>query len=96
METRGQTLEATPQTWGQTLASARERGRPILVDVWATWCKNCLAMEKSTFKDDGVLGELSKFTVIRLQAEDLADLAKVPELSGLEIKGIPAFVIFER
>ena len=96
VETRGQTLEATPQTWGQTLASAREGGRPILVDVWATWCKNCLAMEKSTFKDDGVLGELSKFTVIRLQAEDLADLAKVPELSGLEIKGIPAFVIFER
>jgi len=43
-----------------------------------------------------VLEELSKFTVIRLQAEDLAYLVKVPELSGLEIKGIPAFVIFER
>ena len=95
-EPRGQTLEATPQTWGQTLKSAKAEGRPILVDIWATWCKNCLAMEKTTFKDVGALDELSRFTVIRLQAEDMADLAKIPELGGLEIKGIPAFVIFER
>ena len=96
LSSRGQTLEATPQTWGQTLKSAKAEGRPILVDIWATWCKNCLAMEKTTFKDVGALDELSRFTVIRLQAEDMADLVKIPELSGLEIKGIPAFVIFER
>ena len=36
---------------------------------------------------------LKPFTVIRLQAEDIAELRKV---KGFEsIKGLPAFVIFE-
>ena len=94
-ETKGQTFEATPATWGQTLVAARAAGKPVFVDIWATWCKNCLAMEKSTFKDPEVVKELSKFSVIKLQAEDMAELSKVPELKELDIKGIPAFIIFD-
>ena len=94
-ETKGQTFEATPATWGQTLVSARAAGKPVFVDIWATWCKNCLAMEKSTFKDPEVIKELSKFSVIKLQAEDMAELSKVPELKELDIKGIPAFIILD-
>ena len=93
---RGQPLEATPATWEQALGQARVRNRPILVDIWATWCKNCFAMEKSTFKNAEVVRELKKkFTVIRLQIEDFSELAKVPELKSLDIKGIPAFVILD-
>ena len=94
-ETKGQIFEATPATWGQTLVSARAAGKPVFVDIWATWCKNCLAMEKSTFKDPEVIKELSKFSVIKLQAEDMAELSKVPELKELDIKGIPAFIILD-
>ena len=96
-------VEATPETWREAFAKARPQPsgslqdveKPILVDIWATWCKNCLAMEKTTLRAGEVEKELSRFNVIRLQAEDLSDLAKVPELSGLGIKGIPAFVMFE-
>ncbi|MGN0846187.1 MAG: cytochrome c biogenesis protein CcdA [Kiritimatiellia bacterium] len=87
-------MEATPATWEQTFAAARAKGRPVFVDVWATWCKNCLAMEKTTFRDDEVVRELARFTVVRLQAEDPAAFAQLKDFADLGIKGIPAFVIF--
>ena len=65
---------------------------PVLVDCWATWCKNCAAMDKVMEKPE-VREALKPFTVIRLQAEDISELRKV---KGFEtIKGLPAFVIFE-
>ena len=67
----------------------------MLVDVWATWCKNCLAMEKTTFANADVKKELASYAVVRLQAEDLAAFAALPEFKDLGIKGIPAFIIFE-
>ena len=66
--------------------------RPVLVDCWATWCKNCAAMDK-VMEEGKVREALKSFTVIKLQAEDISELRKV---KGFEtIKGLPAFVIFE-
>ena len=33
------------------LAVAEREGKPVLVDMWATWCKNCLTMDKTTLVD---------------------------------------------
>ena len=88
-------FEATPATWPQAFAAAKATGKPVLVDVWATWCKNCLAMEKTTFANADVRKELEKYAVVRLQAEDMAAFTALPEFKDLGIKGIPAFVIFE-
>ena len=68
------------------------RKGPILIDCWATWCKNCAAMDK-VMEDEKVKKALEPFEVIHVQAEDISELRKV---KGFEsIKGLPAFVIFE-
>ena len=67
--------------------------RPVLVDCWATWCKNCAAMERTTLQDPEVVAALERFTVIRLQAEDIAKLRTLPGFES--VRGLPAFVIFE-
>ena len=85
---------ATPATWPEAFAAAKATGKPVFVDVWATWCKNCLAMEKTTFANAGVKRELENYAVVRLQAEDIAAFAALPEFEGIGIKGIPAFVVF--
>ena len=88
-------LKATPATWKQAFADARATGKPVFVDVWATWCKICLAMEKKTFKDADVQKALEHYAVIRLQAEKPDELMALPEFKDLKIKGLPAFVVFE-
>ena len=87
------TLNATPATLSSQLLTLKsESARPILVDCWATWCKNCAAMERVMEKAE-VQEALKPFTVIKLQAEDISELRK---LKGFEsIRGLPAFVIFE-
>ena len=88
-------IEATPETWDKALETARATGKPVFVDVWATWCKNCLAMESTTFANADVRNELEKYAVVRLQAEDIAAFSKLADFKDLGIKGIPAFVIFQ-
>ena len=68
------------------------RKGPILIDCWATWCKNCAAMDV-VMADEKVRRALEPFEVIHVQAEDISELRKV---KGFEsIRGLPAFVIFE-
>lgn len=83
-------LEATPATFYAVLKNAK---RPVLVDCWATWCKNCRAMERKTLKDERVVDALKDWTVIRLQAEDIDELRTIPDFG--DIQGLPAFVIFQ-
>ena len=73
-------------------AFVANRKGPILIDCWATWCKNCAAMDV-VMKDEKVKKALEPFEVVHVQAEDISELRKV---KGFEsIRGLPAFVIFE-
>lgn len=86
-------VEATPATFEAAWTAARASGRPILVDCWATWCKNCTAMERGTLRDPRVVAALKGYAVIRLQAEDLAALTRLPGFG--EVRGLPAFAVYE-
>lgn len=66
--------------------------RPVLVDCWASWCKNCSAMD-AVLARPAVAAELKKFTFVKLRAEDISKLVKIPSFEG--VKGLPAFVLFE-
>ncbi len=85
----GGALAAVPQTFAETLARAK---RPVLVDCWATWCKNCRAMERTTLKDERVAAALKGWTIIKLQAEDIDELRALPGFE--DVQGLPAFLIF--
>lgn len=82
-------MNVVPATFEKSFSAVR---RPVLVDCWASWCKNCSAMER-VINEPKVKKALEPFTIIRMQAEDLS---KLREVKGFEkIKGLPAFVIFE-
>ncbi|MCH6550706.1 MAG: thioredoxin family protein, partial [Planctomycetes bacterium] len=75
------------------LATARAENKLVFIDMWATWCKNCLAMDKTTFKDDEVVARLEDYVKIKYQAEDLYASPTKEMLERFEGIGLPAYAI---
>ncbi len=70
--------------------------KPVVVDCWASWCKNCSHMEHTTLSDPRVKEVLKAkgFTFVKLQCEDMAELKRTEGFEG--VLGLPAFLIFEQ
>ena len=50
------------------LATAERDHKPMLVDMWATWCKNCLVMDRTTLEDPSVTSALGGYVKVKFQA----------------------------
>ena len=76
-------------------ARAKAAKKAVVVDFYATWCKNCMAMKRSVLKDPEVLKALEKYEFVEFQAEKPGDPLIAPLLKLWNIPGFPAFVIAE-
>ncbi len=75
------------------LAQAEREGKPVLIDFWATWCKNCLTMDSTTFEDASVKAALDRYVKVKVQAED-PDAEPVRSLlTRFKSVGLPTYVV---
>ena len=81
------------QDFARQLAAARAAGRPVLIDFWASWCKNCTVMEATTFKDPNVRRQLAAFAIIKYQAEQPNDPPAKEILDRYGAVGLPTYVL---
>ena len=72
--------------------AARER-KPVLIDMWATWCKNCLTMDKTTFKDPAIVAALDRYVKIKFQAENPDEQPTKAIMQRFDAVGLPSYVI---
>ena len=75
------------------LATARTENKLVLVDVWATWCKNCLVMDQTTFEDPEVLTRIENYVKIKFRAEDPSASPAKQVLDQFESIGLPTYAI---
>lgn len=79
----------------QALAEAKRDGKPILIDFWATWCKNCLWMNETTFRDPAVKARLEKFVKVKYQAERFSEPGTRALMEQFEVIGLPTYVVLK-
>ena len=41
----------------------------MLIDMWATWCKNCLAMDRTTLERSAVTSALAGYVKVKFEAD---------------------------
>jgi len=75
------------------LEAAHAENKFVLVDMWATWCKNCLTMDQTTLKDPNVTAELDAYVKIKFQAEDPSSSPTKEIMDRFNSIGLPTYVI---
>ena len=67
--------------------------KPVLVDMWATWCKNCVVMDRTTLADPAVTRALDGYIKIKYQAEQLDEYPARALVERFKVIGLPTYVI---
>lgn len=91
--------EQITEGWHTSLAEglneAKAKNQPVIIDFWATWCKNCLVMNKTVLHDETVQLKLNDFVRIKYQAENPNETEIRKVLDHFEVLGLPTFIILK-
>jgi thiol:disulfide interchange protein len=78
----------------EAIAQSQSDKKPIFIDFWAVWCKSCLKMDKTTFKDPQVLERLDGYVKLKMDA-DKEDPATAYAMDRFVEVGLPTYVIID-
>jgi thiol:disulfide interchange protein DsbD len=89
-EARGQ-IAWTPLS-EHALVTAREAGRPVLIDFQAAWCLPCRKMERTTFVDPAVVDVARAFATLQADVT-VQDDAAVSLMQRFAVTGVPTYLL---
>jgi thiol:disulfide interchange protein DsbD len=81
------------QSIPEALVAAKAEGKPVFVDMWATWCKNCYVMDETTFQDDAVKAAMENYIKVKFQAEDPEAQPAKALLEQFNSVGLPTYAV---
>jgi thiol:disulfide interchange protein DsbD len=84
-------VEWTPYS-SATLASAKEQGKPVMIDFYATWCTPCKQLERETFNEPRVAEALKDFVTVKADLTSEEDPTVAALRQQFQIAGVPTVV----
>ncbi|MGE0394136.1 MAG: thioredoxin family protein [Vicinamibacterales bacterium] len=98
-EVNASVQEKLKEGWNPSLAAGLEQaardGKPVFIDMWATWCKNCLTMDKTTFQNEDVKQKLAGYVKVKFQAEQPDEEPAKGVMQRFDAVGLPTYVILK-
>jgi thioredoxin-like negative regulator of GroEL len=76
----------------RALAEARRTNRPLLVDMWATWCHTCLSMKSYVFPDPGLAPLHDRFVWASIDTEKEGNAAAIERYP---VEAYPTFYVID-
>ncbi len=75
------------------LRRAKAEGKPVLLDFWATWCKNCLLMDRNVLHTPEVLQRTEGYVKIKYEVRDAGNPPDREVLEKYGVKGLPTYAV---
>ncbi|NOU36229.1 MAG: thioredoxin fold domain-containing protein [Kiritimatiellaceae bacterium] len=75
------------------LSEALAANQPVFIDFWADWCKNCRAMDKTTFADPKIKSRMERYKVIKFDASNYDESPAKEILDHFGVLGLPTYVV---
>lgn len=69
-------------------AEAKETGKPIMIDFYATWCVPCKMLDASTYRNTDVVNESADWVMVRIDVEKNQELA-----AQYRVESVPTIVL---
>ncbi len=89
-----------PEFWMHSLKpafkTARETGKPVLLDFATPWCKSCHAMDRTTLADPQVQEELQDFVPVAYEVKDPNAPGMADFLENLGVIGFPTYIVLSQ
>ncbi len=80
--------------WELAQQRAREEQKPMLIDVYATWCVACNELEEKTFSDPEIQSELRRFIPLKLDFSVTSDWQN-QMVERFSIRGMPTLILLD-